>query len=73
MKIRRMARLPVRIGRITSVHNFYVIPTSDGSVAVVVVEDLKLPPRTAASGRDRLVTKGKNGKGSFPVDPGRGI
>lgn len=35
MKIRGMVRLPVRIGRIRSVHNFYVTPTSDGSVAVV--------------------------------------
>lgn len=41
----------------------------DGSVAVVVDEDIKLPTRTAVSDRARLVTEGKIEKGVFQLNP----
>lgn len=41
----------------------------DGSVAVVVDEDIKLPTRTAVSDRARLVTEGKIEKGVFQLIP----
>lgn len=45
--------------------------TPDGSVVVVDDEDIKLPPRTAVSGRCRLVTKREMRKGVFQLAPAK--